>query len=47
MYGKTFYYKNGYWKVVNYDDTSGLYICRALNSQDYEYFDEKTIKEGR
>jgi hypothetical protein len=46
MYGKTFYYNHRYWKVVNYDDTSGLYICRALNSTDYQYFGEDIINGG-
>ena len=46
MYGKTFYYNYRFWKVVNYDDVSGLYICRALNSQDYQYFGEEIIKSA-
>ena len=46
MYDKAFYYDYRFWKVVNYDDVSGLYICRALNSQHYRYFSEEIIKNA-
>lgn len=45
MFGKVIYYGYRYWKIVNYDDTSGTYICRALNSQDYRYFGEELVKQ--
>ena len=44
MYGRTFYHNNRFWKVVNYDDTSGKYICRALNSQDYKYYTKEDVE---
>jgi hypothetical protein len=45
MFGKVIYYGYRFWKIVNYDDTSGTYICRALNSQDYRYLGEEIIKQ--
>ena len=47
MYGKTFYHNHRFWKVVNYDDTSGKYICRALNSQDYKYYTKEDVEKFR
>ena len=44
--GKTFYYNYRNWKVIGYDDTSGLWICRASDAFDYQYFSEKIILGG-
>lgn len=42
MFGKTFYFNYRNWKVVNYDDTSGKYLCQA--GSDIRYFTKEDIE---
>jgi hypothetical protein len=42
MFGKTFYFSYRNWKVVNYDDTSGKFICKA--GTDIRYFTKEDIE---
>ena len=44
-YGKCIYYGYRYWKIVNYDDTTDTYICRAINSQDIRYLGKEIVEK--
>lgn len=46
MLGVVFWHSPCYYKVVNYDDTSDMWICMNLNTRLHHYFTKETIEAG-